>query len=169
MDFKRPINYMTHFTSTTCPNCQTYFARVPLERDEQGAYAVLEVTPCADCGTMLCGACSRVACDACGQTVCSEHVREIDGLKCCTACQEIAAQPEETIHCPACQSSALRGERVEMSEPGYRDVTYRFTCLACGATGGEDELVREVLRPGVPAAKPMQRETRVPNEFTQTA
>lgn len=161
-------NHMAHgnstplTTSTTCPTCNTFFARVPCERDEAGAYAVLEVTPCAECGALLCGCCSRVVCDSCGQTVCSEHAQEIDGLKCCSACHAgIAAQPIETFCCPACTGTALRGERVEMSEPGYRDVAYRFTCLACGETGHEDELVRVVIEAASVTPKPAQRETRI--------
>jgi hypothetical protein len=162
---------MSYFTSTTCPTCQTDFERVPFERDANGAgYAVLEVIICCECGTALCACCSQFACDACGQTACSEHMQEIDGLKCCGECHAaITAQPIETFHCPACMSNALRGHEVTGSEPGYSDREYRFTCLACGATGGEEELVREVVREAIPAGKPMQRETRTPNELTQTA
>ena len=36
------------FTSASCPNCNTYYDRVPVEYDEDGSYAVLEVYPCAD-------------------------------------------------------------------------------------------------------------------------
>jgi hypothetical protein len=82
---------MKRFDSATCPNCQTYFDRLPVDGDEDGAYVALEVKPCATCGALLCPCCSRFACDGCDQTFCSEHVVLVeDGtpnpLKCCATC-----------------------------------------------------------------------------------
>jgi len=46
------------FDSGSCPTCNTFFERLPIEYDEDGGYVLLEVQPCAECGTMLC-ACNR--------------------------------------------------------------------------------------------------------------
>lgn len=83
------------FTDTTCPNCCTYFDRLPFERDEDGyGCSVLPVTPCAapTCGTLLCSCCDQFHCDGCGDTFCADHMISIpDGetpLRCCPACAD---------------------------------------------------------------------------------
>lgn len=65
---------MNRFASANCPNCQTFFDRLPVEGDESGAYVVLEITPCATCAALLCACCERFACDGCGHAFCSEHL-----------------------------------------------------------------------------------------------
>ena len=83
------------FTSTSCPNCNTYFDRVPVEYDEDGSYAVLEVYPCADanCGKLLCPCCDQFHCDGCGLTFCADHlvsIPETTGtpMHCCGPCAD---------------------------------------------------------------------------------
>jgi hypothetical protein len=91
-----------HFTNATCPNCQTYFDRVPVEGDGVDFYAALEITPCAECGALLCACCERFACDACGETFCTAHETLVDELRCCTACaEEVEAQPLPADEMPA--------------------------------------------------------------------
>jgi hypothetical protein len=81
------------FTSATCPECETIFDRVPVEYDEDGGYAVLEIHPCAhtECGKLLCACCDQFHCDGCGETFCADHLVSVpDGtdnpLHCCPAC-----------------------------------------------------------------------------------
>lgn len=88
MIFMRP-----KFTSASCPTCDTLFERLPVEYDEDGGYAVLEVHPCADpnCDKMLCACCDQFHCDGCGQTFCADHLVSVpDGtevpLHCCPPC-----------------------------------------------------------------------------------
>jgi hypothetical protein len=82
----------TH-TSASCPTCETLFERLPVECDEDGGYAFLEVRPCADpeCGKFLCACCDQFHCDGCGQTFCADHLVSVpDGtdrpLHCCACC-----------------------------------------------------------------------------------
>lgn len=83
----------SQFASASCPTCDTLFERLPVEYDEEGGYAVLEVRPCADasCGKMLCSCCSQFHCDGCGQKFCTDHLVSVpDGtdqpLSCCPSC-----------------------------------------------------------------------------------
>ena len=83
----------TKFASASCPTCNTFFERLPIEYDDSDAYAFLEVRPCADisCGKMLCACCDQFHCDGCGQTFCSDHLVSVpDGtdrsLHCCPTC-----------------------------------------------------------------------------------
>ena len=64
------------FTSASCPTCDTLFERLPVEYDEDGGYAFLEVHPCADatCNKMLCSCCDQFHCDGCGQLFCADHL-----------------------------------------------------------------------------------------------
>ena len=86
-------NMRPRFTSASCPTCNTLFERLPVEYDEDGGYAFLEVHPCADptCGKMLCACCDQFHCDGCGETFCADHLVSIpDGtdtpLHCCPPC-----------------------------------------------------------------------------------
>ena len=82
------------FTNASCPECNTFFDRLPLEYDEDGlGCAVLEVMPCMHpgCERLLCPCCAKFACDGCGQTFCAIHLASVkDGtprpLHCCPAC-----------------------------------------------------------------------------------
>jgi len=67
------MNMKMHFASASCPTCDTLFERLPVEYDEDGGYAFLEVRPCAGptCGKMLCSCCDQFHCDGCGQTFCA--------------------------------------------------------------------------------------------------
>jgi hypothetical protein len=87
------------FTSASCPACDTLFERLPVEYDEDGGYAFLELHPCAGCGTMLCACCDQFHCDGCGQMFCADHLVSVpDGtetpLHCCEACAA-ECQPQE--------------------------------------------------------------------------
>lgn len=89
------------FTSASCPLCNTYFDRLPVESDEDGGYAHLEVHLCADpsCGALLCPCCAQVHCDGCGQTFCADHLVQVaDGtprpLHCCPGCAAESEQAE---------------------------------------------------------------------------
>jgi hypothetical protein len=84
---------MRSTTSASCPACHTEFDRLPIEYDEDGGYAVLEVWPCADstCGKLLCACCDQFHCDGCGHTFCADHLVSVpDGtptpLHCCSTC-----------------------------------------------------------------------------------
>src|SRR3954451_4298624 len=95
--------HKTHFeTGTTCPNCQTYFAHVQIERDGDQGYAILEVTPCAvaECGALLCACCSTVHASCCGQLICAEHA---------IAVTSTAPNGETCLDqfCPACYAEML--------------------------------------------------------------
>ncbi len=59
----------SRFTSASCPTCDTLFERLPVEYEEDGGYAFLEVRPWADavCGKMLCSCCDQFHCDGCGE------------------------------------------------------------------------------------------------------
>lgn len=81
------------FTSASCPACEILFERLPVEYDEDGGYAFLEVRPCADatCGKMLCACCDQFHCDGCGEAFCADHLISVpDGtdtpLHCCPPC-----------------------------------------------------------------------------------
>ncbi len=103
------------FTSHTCPNCDTDFDCLPLDYDEDGfGTAVLEVTPCAICGALLCPCCGQFQCDGCDETFCSLHMVVVpDGtpnpLRCCPRCAfegeieqlPLALSPEREIHTAA--------------------------------------------------------------------
>ena len=101
--FKHNKPMRSKFTSASCPTCDTLFERLPVEYDEDGGYAFLEVRPCADstCGKMLCSCCDQFHCDGCGQLFCTDHVVSVpDGtdrpLHCCPACAaecEVVALP----------------------------------------------------------------------------
>jgi hypothetical protein len=91
---KHNKSMITHFTSGSCPSCETIFEHLPVEYDEDGTgCAVLEVRPCghSECGKMLCACCDQFHCDGCGQPFCADHVVVIpDGterpLRCCREC-----------------------------------------------------------------------------------
>ena len=79
------------FDSASCPNCYTFFDRLPVEYDEDGGYVFLEVHPCPACGTMLCPCCDQFHCDGCGQAFCADHlvsIPELTGppMHCCPPC-----------------------------------------------------------------------------------
>ena len=156
---------MKSFDSATCPNCQTYFDRLPVERDENGAYVVLESRPCATCGQMLCPCCSTFACDGCNQIHCSDHVVVVpDGtdkpLKCCATCAaecEPLELPAVAAMCPDCGSLDLVAEVFHgavCSETGYSDEGEMYRCVECGSTGPAEDAL-----PRVPARIEPQRET----------
>jgi hypothetical protein len=95
----------TH-AAATCPSCQTDFARLPVEYDEDRGYAVLEVRPCSDatCGKLLCGCCDQFHCDGCGLTFCADHLVSVpDGT-------------ENPLHCcPDCAAECAVAEAVELA------------------------------------------------------
>ena len=66
LDFPMQVKH-TYFMATThtnasCPTCEATF-QVPVDGDEDGAYAALELTPCTECGALLCPCCEQFACD----------------------------------------------------------------------------------------------------------
>jgi len=68
--------------------------------------AVLPVTPCADCGALLCACCDQFHCDGCGHTFCADHLVSVpDGtdrpLHCCRACADECEQYELPAAIPA--------------------------------------------------------------------
>jgi hypothetical protein len=102
----------TTHTSASCPTCDTTFT-VPIHGDEDGAYATLELTGCAECGTLLCGCCEQFACDGCAMTFCQEHLVSvpdctISPLHCCAACAaecEVVELPFAPLRCVACEQA----------------------------------------------------------------
>jgi hypothetical protein len=100
-----------HFTTASCPTCETTFTRVPVCRDEDGAYAALELKPCGACGALLCGCCEQFQCDGCAATFCVSHLVSIpDGtltpLRCCATCVaevEVIELPLAPLVCACCQ------------------------------------------------------------------
>ena len=149
----------THFTNATCPECNTYFSRVPVEGDGIDLYAVLEIEICIECGTSLCQCCDRAKCASCNQTVCAEHLTLVDDLKCCSECAfDISSQEPElpariqpqtetetpALACPACLGTDLRCETWAFGrdgETGYQDAGESFVCRSCGTAGEAGELV----------------------------
>jgi hypothetical protein len=142
---------MKHFDSATCPNCQTYFDRLPVDGDEDGnSYVVLPLTACATCGVLLCPCCEQFTCEY-GQVHCAEYVILIpDGrdkpLKCCGACAsrcELLELPlVPAAMCPDCGSLDLVAEAFDHgieAETGYRDAGDLFRCLDCGARGPAED------------------------------
>jgi hypothetical protein len=115
MSYPRPTT-----ASATCPTCDTDFARLPVEYDEEGGYIVLEVKPCADsaCGKLLCACCHQFHCDGCGQTFCADHLVSVpDGtptpLHCCPACADEAEPLDLPLPLPpARELPALRRAEV---------------------------------------------------------
>ena len=90
-------------TSATCPTCDTDFDRLPVEYDEDGGYAVLEVHFCAHltCGTLLCPCCDQFHCDGCGNTFCADHLVSVpDGTDCPLHCCPICAEECEPMELP---------------------------------------------------------------------
>jgi hypothetical protein len=98
---------MRSFDSATCPICQTYFDRLPVDGDEDGAYVVLETRPCADCGAPLCACCDAFECEACCERFCNTHMVKVVGgshgeiWKCCAACAREIEQQELELELPA--------------------------------------------------------------------
>lgn len=88
-----------HFDSATCPNCQTFYDRLPVEGDEDGdSWLVLESKPCSTCLVLLCPNCEQFVCEH-GDTHCASHLTLVaDGtpnpLKCCPVCMEDIAQSD---------------------------------------------------------------------------
>lgn len=178
-------------TSATCPLCNTHFASVPVDGDEDGnAYAALEVTPCAECGALLCAECPQFHSDCCGLHFCASHLVVVeDGterpLQCCTACAAIPqddempppipaqretrhAEPAIAARCPECLSAEIRCEAYAFVDAGtgYSEAGEQFRCNACGAVGEACEVIWSAPR----VVKPIRRESAAaPNEFTQTA
>src|SRR3954469_2797312 len=140
-----------HFDSATCPHCQTYFDRVPVDGDEDGCYCVvIEAKPCGTCGQMLCPCCEQFVCEH-GETHCMTHLTVLDAdstypLKCCPAClkeadiQEIAC----AAVCPDCGSIEVVGEIFHGAmdlETGYRDCEELYRCLTCGSRGPAEDVI----------------------------
>ena len=153
------------FDCATCPNCHTYFDRLPVDGDEDGnSFVVLESTPCGTCGQMLCPCCEQFVCEH-GETHCLEHLTVLEAesrypLKCCPVClaeataQEMGPQPM----CPDCESLELVGETFHGEtdrETGYTDYQDLYRCLTCGSWGPAEE----VIEPAIPAKVGPQRET----------
>ena len=116
------------FDSGSCPTCETLFERLPVEYDEDGGYAFLEMHPCADsvCEKLLCACCDQFHCDGCGETFCADHLVSIpDGtdrpLHCCTACAN-----ESKPLCPVCD------EHADM-RPQENATERWFECASCHA------------------------------------
>ena len=112
--------------SASCPTCDTLFERLPVEYDEDGGYAFLEVHPCAGCGKMLCTCCDQFHCDGCGETFCADHLVSVpDGterpLHCCEACAD-----ESKPLCPVCDEHADMWPQESTTERWYE-------CAACHA------------------------------------
>jgi hypothetical protein len=156
---------MISFQSATCPNCQTFYDRLPVDGDEDGnVWVVLESKPCGTCGQMLCPCCEQFVCEH-GETHCIEHLTVLDPeskhpLKCCPAClaeareQEVAA----AAMCPDCGSVELVGETFHGSmdrETGYTECQELYRCLTCGSRGPSEEVIEQP----VPNKKEAQRET----------
>ena len=118
----------TSFTSASCPTCETFFDRVPVEYDEDGGYVCLEVYPCAGCGTMLCACCDQFHCDGCGQTFCRGHRVSDDDLDLCTSCVA-----ESKPICPACDEHADMIPHETSTERWYE-------CALCHARMDEAEI-----------------------------
>lgn len=80
------------FDSATCPACNSYLDRLPVDGDEDGAYVALPVAPCTECGAFLCVDCPQFTCESCDQRFCQSHVRLVVGgsngevWKCCPEC-----------------------------------------------------------------------------------
>jgi hypothetical protein len=163
---------MKQFTSARCPECQSEFDGCPVERDEDGAYAVLEVKPCSGCDKLLCPDCAQFHCDGCGDTFCADHLVSVpDGetpLHCCQACAAECVQDElELVSCcPECRSPNVLLMPYDFgadAQTGYQDAGEGFRCLDCFAKGDSADLAT------VPPRRPVVSETATPAAAVQTA
>jgi hypothetical protein len=122
----------THFTTATCPTCDTSFDRVPVEYDDDQGYAALELRTCGNCGALLCPCCEQFQCDGCAQTFCLEHLVNVpDGtltpLRCCATCAadvEVIEMPLAPLVCACCQ----RVIGIMDSRTGSGDDTWHTRC-----------------------------------------
>lgn len=159
--------------SATCQTCQTEFDGLPVERDEDGVYAVLEVRPCADpeCNALLCECCPTFACDGCGATFCTLHMTAVNELLCCPPCAAASDQGELELAscCPACESDGVTVATYDFGsdpETGYQDVGEAFVCRSCGHRGDPADLVAPAVRP---ARRPLASETASPARVQEIA
>src|SRR5437660_374897 len=125
----------THFTTASCPTCETSFDRIPVEYDGDQGYAALELKPCCECGTLLCPCCEQFQCDGCAANFCPEHLASIpDGtltpLRCCATC----AAEVEVIELPlaplvrVCEEIALLQCRLPGSVCGVKRILQPEFC-----------------------------------------
>ena len=101
-----------HFDSATCPNCQTFYDRLPVDGDEDGnCWLVLESKPCATCGQMLCPNCEQFVCEH-GETHCLTHLTMVaDGT------------PRGLLACPVCLEEIAESDASELPPVGV--------CMEC--------------------------------------
>jgi hypothetical protein len=116
------------FTSITCAACGSHFDHVPVERDENGGYVVLEVKACREpgCGALLCACCDQSYCDGCGQLFCSDHLVSVpDGtetqLHCCPTC----AAESEPLELPERIEPKMAPAPSQTAAPAQVQVTAR--------------------------------------------
>ena len=90
-------NLVLRTASAECPICGAWYDALEVEWDEDGAYVVLDTTPCRLCGIQLCALCGQFACDGCGHIFCDEHRQILDDLRLCPECArecDEATQPQ---------------------------------------------------------------------------
>ena len=97
----RTTIYLRHM-----PHLPDTIRALPLDGDEDGAYAALKITPCAlgGCGALLCACCAQFACDGCDGRFCLEHRILVpdgtpSGLACCPTCATDCEPFESPISC----------------------------------------------------------------------
>ena len=152
-----------HFTSASCPTCDTLFTGLELDGDEDGdVYAVLELSSCPVCAALLCPSCAQFQCDGCDRAHCLTHLVEVpDGtekpLRFCPSCAKESEIGEQLAFyaCPECLSQELTAtlyEAPKEAATGYDGSGWRYTCHACGATGPGEDLCRTPQPPRKTAA-----------------
>ena len=125
-----------HTVNATCPNCCTFFERIPVEYDEEGGYVVLMVIPCTGCGKLLCSACDWYKCDGCGDVFCADCLQLVDdgtdrALHCCKECVlEGEEAQQELLPLPAMVACAVCGsiEKTVQDDALYLGATQSARC-----------------------------------------
>ena len=113
----------TH-TSASCPTCNTLSERVAVEYYEEGGYAAIRMTPCTNCGKLLCSSCDRANCDGCGEVFCADCLQHVEdglkGLHCCQACIRAGEEIEQLPLLP--ELKPITAEVVFPNIPEWREV-----------------------------------------------
>ena len=110
-------NLILRTASAECPICGAWYDGLEVERDEDGAYVVLETTPCRLCGIQLCALCGQFACDGCGHIFCDVHRQIRDDLRLCPECARECQEATE----PRVSSESAASHGPLPSQKGGRD------------------------------------------------
>jgi hypothetical protein len=87
-----------------CETCKTVHVDVPVQHDEDGAYAEIDTVPCRSdkCTARLCHSCPQFECDGCRLPHCESHRVRFGDQSLCPVCmaevsEEAAVVTEEEV------------------------------------------------------------------------